>query len=91
MIPQLAFISSQLHFHVSAGFIERLTRVLAFTLRLENSMRIQVQRAVGAVERTVVGEHDIRLRSAVEMLADNIFQTGAHADRKRLADLDLFT
>jgi hypothetical protein len=50
-----------------------------------------MQRAVSAKERTVAGEHDIRLGSAVKVLSDNIFQTGPHANWKRLTDLYLFT
>jgi len=91
MILQLALVSAKLHFHADESRIERMMCVLALAFRFENCAGIQMQRAVGAKERTVVGEHDIRLGSAVKVLSDNIFQTGPHADRKRLTDLYLFT
>lgn len=90
MILQLALISTQLLFQMNEGRVERMMGVLALAFRFENSAGIEMQRAVGAKKRTVVREYDIRLGSAVKMLADNILQTGAHANRKRLTDLDLF-
>ncbi len=48
-----------------------------------------MQRAVDAVERTVVREHDIRIRAAVEMLGDRLFEPRPDTGRKRLPDLDL--
>ena len=50
-----------------------------------------MQGAVGTIERPIVREHDIRLRSTVEMLANDIRQTGSHADGKRFANLNLLT
>src|SRR5512135_3171765 len=75
---------------MAEGGLERVVRVRAFAFGLENGTRIQMQRAVGAKERTVVGKHDIRLGSAVKMLSDDILHTRSHANRECFANLNLF-
>ena len=91
MILQLALVPAKLHLEVGKSSIERVVGVLPLAFRFKNGTGIQMQRAVGTHERTVVGKHDIGFGSAVEMLADYIFQTVSHADGKRLANLYLFS
>src|SRR5947209_7939717 len=68
---------------------ERTVRIGRFALCLENYSRVQVGRAVGAVSRTFVGKHHMRLAAAVEMLAKRIFHALANMVRESRSDLDL--